>query len=557
MDRASYYERVKPLLGDTLARARLLVWDLRTGYLPAEALARSGLLHQVWLDEGEAQGAFCRSLGWHHRGIERSRALEAEIRDHNRWEPGFEIEAHGRTSTRLRDRLSHVVPDLILARADADAEAVARLALERGVSLLLTSTPASSVADSLVLVWTPGCQVPAEQVLSTARWLGSLPALDPDVPRHHVQGLEAGSLSLSLARWLLGRPGLRRPDLDQPIVEEGRILLARGEPAWPWSTRFLRPTPEVLALLSRPVPRWFPTLELLRGERLLVLGLGTASLFCAEASLLSPHLCLLDAKEVSPFNPVRQVYGTDDIGRPKPEALAAILRRRVAPGDGWTVHDDGPLKVWARAWCSISEGTLHLREDDDDSRACFEAILDRFRPTLAVVGMGRGKDDNFTATTILRRRGIRHITPSAFPAVTHYKHVLTDGERGPCYDCIQGHLPLDGGAGPTLADPIRELYYGGTQPATLAETLPSAHSLLRLAIGLALPRPARPAFLTAELDAERVCFVGANLAERGPGGWLYGVDRPFAMVTYGVSDLVGSGKDRRCACGRLNNAPLC
>jgi len=68
----------------------------------------------------------------------------------------------------------------------------------------------------------------------------------------------------------------------------------------------------------------------------------------------------------------------------------------------------------------------------------------------------------------------------------------------------------------------------------------------------ALPPAARPAYLRRELAAERNCLVGANRAERTTGGWLYGVDRPFQLVTFGVEHLVGSRAEQRCPCGRVN-----
>ena len=360
-------------------------------------------------------------------------------------------------------------------------------------------------------------------------------------------------MALGLARWILSPGSPRRPDLGVPLLRQGRALLARGRPEWPWSTLFLRPAQEVLSRLCAPAAaRYAPPLTLLGRQRVLVLGLGTASLFCAEAGLLAPHLCLLDGGVVSPFNPVRQAYGVALVGQPKHQALAEVLRGRLEAGAGWDRAEDGPLTVWRTSTRSVSHARLRLSLLADGSGRSFEGVLDTFRPTLAVVGMGRSKDDNFTATAALRRRGIPHITPTAFPAVTHFKHILTDGSVGPCYDCIQGHLPLDQGAGPTLAPAEREIFYGGTQPATLAETLPSAHSLLRLALDLALPPPARPSYLRRELNAERVCFVGANRAERREAEWLYGVDRPFGMVAYGVEDLLGEAEERRCRCGRMN-----
>jgi hypothetical protein len=95
------------------------------------------------------------------------------------------------------------------------------------------------------------------------------------------------------------------------------------------------------------------------------------------------------------------------------------------------------------------------------------------------------------------------------------------------------------------------MFYGGSQPATLAETLPSAHSLLRLVVDLGLPRGARPAYLLAELAAERTCLVGSNRAEQSPaGGWLYGLAQPFSMVSYGVEDVLATGLRTACSCGR-------
>src|SRR5262249_44803814 len=144
--------------------------------------------------------------------------------------------------------------------------------------------------------------------------------------------------------------------------------------------------------------------------------------------------------------------------------------------------------------------------------------------------------------------------------VSHYKHIVVDGAEGPCYDCLQGHLVIDGGAGPTLNDAERELYYGGTQPATLAETYPSARSLLRLCPGLAPPRPRRPAWFQGQLGRERTCFLGANRVEQLAGSssespaWLYGTRDPFQMVTFGIADIVGSRAGEVCSCGRVNAA---
>jgi len=561
VDRETYLDRVRPLLGERFFDARVTVWGLGVHYLAAEALARTGLTRQTWFDDEQAGGALCRSLGFDLAGVRRGTALARRCRQHNPAEEGWALVSRPPRADGLRRHLNAGNSALLLASSpgsDGDgAAAVARAAVDSGTPLVFTFTPRGVAAVCAQLVWRPGSAADPGRVVQAARALGELPGQDLDRSENHLDGLEARSMALSLARWLLAPESPTRPDLERPLLEQGRALAVRARPEWPWSTLFLRPTARALDEIGRPAAWYRPPLKLLRKQRLLVLGLGTASLFCAEAGLISRDICLVDAKQVSPFNPVRQVYGADEVGRPKAEALCDILRERIEPGASWSRLEDGPLTRYRGDGLALSHAELHLSARRRASVQRFEEILDRFKPTLAVVGMGRSKDDNFTATAALRRRGIRHVTPTAFPAVTHFKHVLTDGDRGPCYDCIQGHLPLDGGAGPELDRAEREIFYGGTQPATLAETLPSAHSLLRLAAGLALPDAARPPYLRGELAAERVCFVGANRTQRNDAGWLYGVDRPFTMVTYGVEDLLGGDTARRCACGRLNRPPHC
>ena len=562
MSQTDYFQRVRSLLGQRFFEARVAVWDLEFGYLAAEALARTGIRHQDWFDSGTAGGALCRSLGWQLAGQPRGEALARRCEAHNAGQSGWDLSRHEQQLPALQATLDRTPPQLLLARGGADAGAVARAAVDRAIPLVISFTPEASPAGVINVVWLPGSAADPGQVVRTCEELGQVASRDTDDPQNHVDDLEARSMALGLAKWILlrgargsdddGGPAFR-PDLEVPIVQRGRAVVIRGAPVWPWAVGFTRPGPGVLSRL-RGGQRYRPPLTLIPQQRLLVLGLGTASLLCAEAGLLFDQMVFVDCKEVSPYNPVRQVYGTEHVGRAKPEALVEIMRQRADPGASWEATEAGPAgaRMWRTSSRALGAMDLRLRQDDGDSVERFGQLLEEFRPTMVVVGMGRSKDDNFTATYELRRRGIPHITPTAFPAVTHFKHILTEGSGGPCYDCLQGHLPLDGGAGPTLDPEVRELFYGGTQPATLAETLPSAHSLLRLTQDLSLPGPARPVYLMRELADERNCFVGSNQAELASSGWLYGVDQPFSMVTFGVRDLVGAAARRRCSCGRVN-----
>lgn len=550
-----YYFRVRPVVGDELFARRLAVWDLSYGYLAAEALARTGLRCQTWFDSGIADGAFCRSLGRQHQGRARGEALAAHCRGHNHLETEWELQPRPADTQALTKELRAHACDLLLAAGDARAGEVAQAAIDAGVPLVMSFVPQRGVS-AIQVVWLPASSADPQEVIDACRTLARLPLADLDEPQHHLDGLEARSHALALAKWVLLRGKTPREDLERPVVEQGRALVARGQLDWPWAIRFLTPGRGLAALMSavqNAAPTYRAPLSIMQEQRVLVLGLGTASLFCAEAPLFARTLVMVDCKEVSPVNPVRQIYSTRHVGKDKAEAACDILSQRLEPGASFSTHQKGEVRYLVSAQRSLGAATLELSLSEHDSARRFEALLDEVRPTLAIVGMGRTHDDNFLATSELRRRAIRHITPSAFPGVTHFKHIVTDGAVGPCYDCIQGHLSVDAGPGPTLAREEREMFYGGSQPATLAETYPSAHSLLRLALDLSLPRGARPPYLLRELGGERPCFVGANRAERTAEGWLYGVEHPFAMVTYGLEDVVSpSAAGQKCSCGRVN-----
>ena len=550
---ADYYNRVRPLLGDAFFQSKIAVWGLDLGYLAAEALARTGIKRQVWFDSGETSRAFCRSLGWQHQDKTQGEALRQHCEARNVEQRGWALQCLPLDVQQLRQSFAAAAPALLLARGDDDAGEVARAALDHGVPLVMTFTPASSPVGCVHVVWVPDSSADPAAVVRACEALAGLPRRDLNRASEHLDGLEARSMALSLAKWILLRGGPdARPDLEEPLVERGRCLVMRGTPEWPWAVHFARPGSGLIPRLRGRAMTYRPPLSLVPHRRLLVFGLGTASLLCAEAGLLFDQMVFVDCKDVSRFNPVRQIYGTEDVGQPKPETLVKILARRLEPGARWSTSEDGPIKFTRTADRALGAVNLRISEGSRQSLDRLDQLLDLFKPTMAVVGMGRSKDDNFTATAELRRRNILHVTPTAFPSVTHFKHIVTDGISGPCYDCLQGHLPLDGGAGPTLQPEAREMFYGGTQPATLAETYPSAHSLLRLVHDLSLPRPARPVYIMRELAGERNCFVGSNRVEQNDAGWLYGLDQPMSMVTYGVADLVGAAAKRRCSCGRLN-----
>ena len=554
--RALYYDRVRPVIGDIFEDKSFAAYGVSAYPKVAEALIRNGLLRAFIEDDAPISGGFwLRTLGASCLGKHPSAALNDFSRAHNTYEDRFELRPAPALSA-LGSLPSR--PNLLIAYAPNRAVEVIQQAKQLQIPAILFSVLESSRASQLVWVFDPSQSTDDDERFAEA--LSQQAASIPGDFARYEDFLEAGDLVLSMAKAVLlqGTPKERK-DLKQ-LFAEGRNVIIRGSRSWPWETKFLTTAQSLKALVSLSsgvVPRSVIPESLFSRQRVLVIGCGTASLALAELAFEVDTLVLLDSKPFSIFNPIRQICSTDDTEKlEKPFALQQILKRLVDPDHDWEASSEHGLQWLSGDGLSIGAAVLKLTEMNPDSVTLFESILDAVKPTLCIVGMGRSRDDNFTACEILRRKNIKHIVPTAFPGVTHFKHIVVDEQRagvpvGPCYDCLQNHLPVDGGAGPTLNEEARSVYYGGTQPATLAETYPSAHSLYRIARALMLPAAARPAWWAPLQTEERTSLVGANLTEENSSGWLYGTSLPGQMVAYGPADVVHARTGERCVCGRV------
>ena len=529
--RSRYYDRVAPVVGGSLRDRCVAVKGGPLLSRALTALGRTGVRRFVVAD-GDAD--FAAALG---------ETLSA----HNGWE-AYQV-----------DTASGADADQMLALAAGPqpvrGEEVLATARERGQPAVIGWLLEQGPARRARLVWLPEMEAIAglgDALSARARQLDGFRQASP--ASRFVDWLDLNALVLSAAQHVLLRGGERAaPELDVLWLQERRPLLLHGNTGWPWATHYPDPTTPLPEAGVGAEPVLPPALT--ARARILVLGCGTASLMLGEATRFFRTLVMCDAKSFSVFNPVRQLCSTDDVdGDLKPFVLQRTLSARVdarakAPVS-WE-DEAGDIVRWRRGGGYAFGGAeLLLKQRQAASVTRYRQILDEAQPDVVVVAMGRSRDDNFTACEILRARGILHIVPTAFPGVTHFKHIVVDGDRGPCYACLQNRLPVDTGPAPELQPQARELFYGGTQPATLAETLPSAYGLLRLTIALALPAAARPRWFTRALHSERTCFVGANRALLRDGEWLYGVPLPHQMVTYGTAD-VQVGVDSHCpTCGR-------
>ncbi|MDY0063415.1 MAG: hypothetical protein RBU45_26665 [Myxococcota bacterium] len=513
--RDRYYQRIRPVVGGLLHGKRVGVTCPELLATAVDALARSGVLSwRVCPGPLVAVGSpLAVALGERWIGWRAGEALLAHLREHNQWEDRWDLRVVDEPLADSPDLLLTSRPALLAAAAAAQVPAAAALVLEGG-------------AATGLLLGHPTLPPPPAELLEL---LAAAACLAPGAPARRLDLLDAGDLAAAVGRLLLLQgSGREAPDLQARTLGVGATLILRGSPRWPWEVTFVPPSArESLArMLGQPWPR--PDDEavrqgLWRRQRLLVIGCGTASNWLPELGARFGTLGLMDGKAFSVENPVRQLVRTALVeGQLKPFALIEELSRRAGPerADDWRSR--------------LVACPLHATLEDPASVDAYTRLLDELRPDLVLVGVGRSPlGDDYLLTRELRRRGIPHLVATAFPGVTHYKHLVIDGRGGLAYDQLQGRLAVDRGPAPALDEEARQLFYGGTQPATLVETLPSVHSGLRLLEQLALPAALRRPWFSRLLGSERPCLVGANRVASTASGPLYGVEHPFQLVAYG------------------------
>lgn len=510
-----YFSRIRPAVGDLFRNKRIFYWHADHFSRIAKALAQSGIRSQIFAS--------------HQKEIVQE--LIRSITTHNHFEKDWDLAIVDKNIAALRNAIHLKKISLFIVELDDDAPEILDLASEYQIPALFVLGTSNQESSTQIAIYQPGNEQNNENLKHYFRAMRTCDRLNPKDLDHRLDFLETQSLTLTLSRWLLAKGLPPRPVLKE-MIAKGKNLILRGSTTWPWQVRWIAPHD-----IRSDITHYRPPRSLFAHKKILIIGLGTASLFAREALPFFEEFALIDYKTVSVYNPVRQLYPTMMIDRFKGDALKELLQKEAS-------KQGLKRKIIAKKLFVSYRNKAALRE--------FEDFIDYFSPDLAIVAMGRSKDDNFLVCEALRKRGIKHITPTAFAGVSHFKHIVTDGKIGPCYDCLQGHLAIDRGQGPTLNEEERDLFYGGTQPATLAETLPSAYSLLRLSLDLMLPNAAKPVYLRRELSDERNVFVGANRVEKNNAGWLYGIEKPFHMVTFGVEDIIGSRNEEQCPCGRMN-----
>lgn len=547
-----YLNRILPVAGKYLRRKKIVFFNLQFTHLAVEAFGRCGVRNFIFFDTANVSqdSYFHQSYGEKYISMPCDKAMEMVLRNHNTFESGWKFKKY---PLEINEEIIGIIkrhkPDLIIAGGSL---------LEcRFFSELSRQTKVPTVVFSLL---------EKREVKTLITVLDSSRGINFSVFDHleenavfcqtsRVDFLESSDVAINVAKaMLLADTEFARKDFQELVYDKKRNNILRGTQGWPWWVLYgsEKSLSKMMTLIAKKklVRNYAPK----KSERLMIIGIGTASLLAGEAVNFFQNILVVDGKKYSIYNPVRQLAGTKFIGIPKPYVVQRIMSDKVPGKAVWSRNE--LAKIVQKGDHSISASILKIKEQDPVSIEKLKKLIAWFRPTVVMVGMGQTRDDNFAVTKILRENNIKHIVPAAFPLATHFKHIVVDGKRGPCYTCLQGRLPFDVGPAVELTDEQREMFYGEggfeerTQPATIVETRPSVHSALRLLIELTHNTRNRSQWFKECMQEEQNCFVGGNSIKTDEG-FLYGVEYSGQMVVFSSQDLVGFSKQETCPdCGR-------
>jgi hypothetical protein len=335
-----------------------------------------------------------------------------------------------------------------------------------------------------------------------------------------------------------------RSDIEVVLASGNRIWMV-GHPSWPWAIEPISPDTEEPTWLSK-IPK--SLLAGIEGRACMIIGLGSLGSVIADTLFrLGANLVLIDGKEVAKANPIRQIYGLDQVGEAKAQACVerlSYLQGGIRTGDAkngcWTWSGGKRWLAGSRAEITELNGLDQL-----------SGLIDRYRPEVAVVATGTEHDR--AISSLLRESGIPHVVVSCYARARFFEAIVVDGKSSPCFGCVRGHLYL--GAQPRLTPEQRARYISSdhdlaAEPATRIETGRAADLAAHIAFGLLQSKSAP--WLERAFSEEQTFFLGGNSVERAESGKpAYGIEIPGEVRLFGLQDIAGRGRYLECwDCGR-------
>ncbi|MCC6806282.1 MAG: ThiF family adenylyltransferase [Deltaproteobacteria bacterium] len=379
----------------------------------------------------------------------------------------------------------------------------------------------------------PGASAPLREALT---WRNGFERFD-FADGHTDATLIAEAGEHACARWdgaivhlTLPRDAVRARFVTNAVARELRDALL-GRAAFPSGVRHYGDARWPFAVAAE-APAQASFAHAFAGQHVLVVGAGSvgseiARLLAATAA----RLTIVDAAAVSVFNPQRQWFSTEEIGRAKVTALRDRIgaeRVRAVPIAADATFLDGLLRSDRPDVCVLATGTHHHQ----------------------------------ALARVLSWHGVPHVACCAYPQARFFEVLAVDPAGGtPCYDCFRGHIHRGVQSRPALSDEVSQFLYmepdQAKRDATYVDLVAEPASAIEtgrvadvaMACVTELARKQRGAWFLRALADQTTCFIGGNTVDVRDGAPAYGISRPGQVVRLGLDDLAGS--DRACeTCGR-------
>lgn len=528
-ERDDYYARVQRIVGDKLLSKRVAVYGLSYLSKAIELLVNCGLLQFGSMDDESVKTDDMMALVW---GINNGGIFENDffgvLKRHNELEDRWDF-AKGDAKE-----------DLILA---AGSLTVLRGAYDRAKEKNVPAILGALLEGGTSVI---NVMFPGDDFLFNRQ---GIQFIEPLRKIRYFDWIDLNNQMANLAKALLLRGSdWSRPDIYD-FLDNGRRAILLAHPTWPWVQRYFSCSKEDIdcleGIITRAIGRQISaSLEYkLDGKNVLIVGLGSlGSIIADHMRFLGANVTGIDCRDVSQYNPVRQLYSTRAVGKPKSIALMIELEERERIREGQSFGGEQ-----AEIPNSIKGAKM------------FDRLIEKWNPDLVFLTTAHSAESRMA--DILRKRNIPHIIARCYPRGRWFEITMVDGANGPCFNCF--HRQLFTGAVPELTeeqmaryDPNTDPEILKTEPATRVETSRAVDAASRMGAELSLAGEKRSLWMRKLLDESRTFFVGGNYVEKdSENDWAYGVETPGGMAVYGAGDIIGAEGEtlRSCLyCGKVH-----
>ena len=546
--RSEYYARVAKIVGNALENQRISIFGYTHLAKTIELLASCGAFNfhfaKINNDEMVDFWQMVDKLGFTAENRQEFKPsayplwLVAYLSSHNRFEDRWQF-AHNDDSYE---------PTIVLGAGSlANCQRAYNQAQEKKVPAVIGVILNNGMLLASVVM--PGRKFP---------WRNLNLDIDINKFNRYCDWLDLNNQMANLAKAvMLDKTPWARKDLSD-LFSQGKCDVLLAHPSWPWTARYLNLENESdLNWLKSITPKTFtPTTEYLKGKTVLIVGLGSlGSLLADHFRFLGADVVGIDSKDISIFNPIRQLYPTNLIGRQKAHALPILLAQKVSLSKEWPWPNPDQEIFLTRSGVQQFVGLNTYIEDSREGQNKFEGIVKTYKPDLAILTTANPAE--FRMASVLRQNNIPHLIGRCYPRARWFEATYINGQNRPCFGCLQGHLYQ--GVVPTLTeeqmaayDPEAQVPEEGmlqAEPATRIDTSRCSDTILRLAVQALGDEKTRATWFRRMIREERPCLIGGNTAElQEDREWSFGVTAPGEATLYGVINFVGSETEETKEC---------